>query len=280
MLDKTIRKFVPSVAKLTRSPLFYPFSVVGDLTLGRFFRSVSNRYLPPLRYLARTGVRNDIFAPHFYYLTAGTDFWIYVFANQIASLDSKIVDIGCGCGKTAVTFRDFDYHRTTFTGHYFGFDVDRDMVQWCCDNFTEDHFSFTHLDVHSSVYNPDGDLQSVRLEPCASGSIDLVISNSLFSHLLEPDIRNYIEESARVLKPGGVMMMTFFCIEDLRELGRVGDRWTFLHRNGAAYVENPKYPEAAVAYEKEWMLSVCQEAGFETSEVRLPMYQSTLFCRR
>lgn len=279
MLEKRIRKLIPSVAMLSRSSLFRPFSLANDLTVGRFFRAISGRKLPPLRYLVRTGVGNNIIVPHLYYLTAATNFWLYIFANRIASLDSSIVDIGCGSGKTAVTLRDFDYMGARFTGKYYGYDVDAEMVRWCRENFPGDRFTFDHVDAHSSVYNPrDGATAPVRLDACADHSIDLVLSHSLFSHLLEPDIRLYVRESARVLRPGGVMMMTFFCLDDLRDLGLLGERWTFAHRRGPSHIENPKFPEAAVAYEKEWMLSTCREAGFRRAEVRLPMFQSTLFC--
>jgi hypothetical protein len=52
-----------------------------------------------LRYICRTGVGNDIFTPHFYYLTVGVDFWLYAFAQGWANLNSRIVDIGSGCGR-------------------------------------------------------------------------------------------------------------------------------------------------------------------------------------
>lgn len=277
--NRLLRRLVPSTAALSRSFLYYPFSVVNDWTVGLASRLITKRRIPPLRYITRTGVGNNIVAPHFYYLTAGSDFWLYAFAQGWANLDSRIVDIGSGCGKGAVTLRDFKYMGEGFRGHYYGFDVDPDMVRWSQENFPANHFTFRTVDMFSKLYNPgEASKAQVRLEGCDNGSIDLVISHSLFSHLLEDDLRTYVQESARALRPGGVMAMTFFCMDDLRRLNLLGGRWTFAHRSGNAYIENLRYPEAAVGYECSWIDQVCKDAGFSKVEVRLPNYQSTLFC--
>ncbi len=249
------------------------------------------RRFPPLRYISRTGC-NDVVSPYFFYLTHGVNFWMYAFAQGWTNLNSRIVDIGSGCGKSAVTLRDFQYMGEGFQGQYFGFDVDADMVRWCQQNFDPEHFSFRAIDGYSAVYNPAPPrLASKRgtrtqgtdlpvLEGCEDGSIDLVMSQSLFSHLLENELRAYVKESARVLRPGGTMAMTFFCMDDLRTLKLLGGRWSFEYRRDAAYVESEQYPEAAVAYDKAWMEQVCREAGFSEVETILPAYQSTVFCRK
>jgi hypothetical protein len=74
------------------------------------------------------------------------------------------------------------------------------------------------------------------------------------------------------------MAMTFFCMDDLRSLNLLGGRWSFAHRRDAAYIENERYPEAAVAYDKSWMEELCRKAGFGQVQTILPAYQSTVFC--
>ncbi len=273
-----LRRLVPSTAVLSRSALFYPFSVINDWTVGTASRIISKRRFPPMRYISRTGC-NDILSPYFFYLTKGVNFWLYAFAQGWANLDSRIVDLGSGCGKTAVALRDFEYMGERFRGQYYGFDVDAGMVRWCRQNFDPEHFTFRAVDMFSAVYNPEAASGAhAHLEGCEDNAIDLVISQSLFSHLLESDVRAYVRESARVLRPGGIMAMTFFCMDDLRAQNLLGGRWTFEHRREAAYVENERYPEAAVAYDKCWMEQVCREAGFSKVETRLPSFQSTIFC--
>ena len=274
--ERWLRKLVPSTAVLSRSPLFYPLSLLNDWTIGAASRRIAKRRIPPMRYISRTGC-NAILSPYFYYLTAGVNFWLYAFAQGWAHLNSRIVDIGSGCGKSAVALSDFDHMGQRFQGKYFGFDVDPDMIRWSQQNFDAEHFSFRTIDSYSAVYNPDGRPGSgVRLTGCEDGTIDLVMSQSLFSHLLEQELRQYVAESMRVLRPGGVMAMTYFCMDDLRALKLLGGRWNFEHRSGPAYIENERYPEAAVAYDKSWMEQVCREAGFSRVETILPAYQSTI----
>ena len=276
--ERWLRKLVPSTAVLSRSAWFYPLSVINDWTVGAACRLIMKRRFPPMRYISRTGC-NDVLSPYFFYLTHGVNFWMYAFAQGWAKLDSRIVDIGSGCGKSAATLRDFEYMGERFEGQYFGFDVDADMVRWCQQNFDPERFTFRKIDSFNAVYNPAGQADlGTRLEGCEDSSIDLVMSQSLFSHLLERELRAYVKESARVLRPGGIMAMTFFCMDDLRALNLVGGRWSFAHRRQAAYIENERYPEAAVAYDKVWMEQVCREAGFSRVETVLPAYQSTVLC--
>lgn len=276
--ERWLRKLVPSTAVLSRSALFYPLSVINDWTVGAACRLITKRRFPPMRYISRTGC-NDVLSPYFFYLTHGVNFWLYAFAQGWANLNSRIVDIGSGCGKSAVALRDFEYMGQRFQGQYFGFDVDADMIRWCQQNFDPRHFSFRSVDSFSAVYNPNAPSQTpVRLEGCTDGSIDLVMSQSLFSHVLEPELRAYVKESARVLRSGGIMAMTFFCMDDLGKLKLLGGRWNFGHRRDAAYIENERYPEAAVAYDRAWMEQVCRDAGFNQVQTILPAYQSTIFC--
>lgn len=277
--DRFLRRVFPSTTLISRSAVFAPVLAVSDI-VGRGILRATGKHqaVPPLRYIVRTGVGNSIFLPHDYYLTASYPIWMYLFSRGLASLHSRIVDIGSGVGKSAVGLRDFAYNGQRFEGFYQGYDVDPEMVAWSQANFPSDRFSFTKLDMANSLYSP-GQLQRERPAlTCESGTIDLVISQSLFSHLLEDDIRHYLRESYRVLRPGGAMLMTFFCLDDMRDQQLLGGRWTFQHSIGAAQVENPRYPESAVAYRKDWMLEAARDAGFNSCSVILPAAQSTLEC--
>jgi hypothetical protein len=53
---------------------------------------------------------------------------------------------------------------------------------------------------------------------------DFIYSTSLYTHLLEDELGNYTRESFRVLRPNGVMYMTFFCMDSVE----LGNRWTEL----------------------------------------------------
>jgi SAM-dependent methyltransferase len=254
-------------------------SWIPDLFARAVLRLFTPQPVPPLSLIVRTGVGNSILFPHYYYLTESAPSWMYFFANRYAGLDSIIVDIGSGVGRSAVGLRDGGYMGEPFRGRYLGFDVDPEMVAWCRAHFPADRFSFTRVDMASTVYNPAGSATRPRLE-CPDGTADLVFSQSLFSHLLEADLRHYLAESQRMLKPGGWMLMTFFCLEDLERLGLLDGRWTFRHPVGPARVENPRYPESAVAYSRSWMIEAARSVGFSEADVILPSHQSTIACRK
>ncbi|OBA92793.1 hypothetical protein A5662_20880 [Mycobacteriaceae bacterium 1482268.1] len=264
---------------LSRSRIFRFLSWLPDRLARAVLGIFTGQPLPPLPLIVRTGVGNSIFFPQYRYLTSSTSLWMYFFAKRYADLTSTIVDIGSGTGRSAVGLRDLDYWGEGFRGHYLGFDVDPEQVEWCRAHFPPDKFSFKLVDMASDLYNATGSASRPRLD-CANSCADLVFSQSLFTHLLEKDLRHYLAEGQRMLKPGGWMLMTFFCLDDLARLGLIGGRWTFSHTVGPARVENPRYPEAAVAYTRSWMIEAAEAAGFAEADVILPNFQSTIACRK
>jgi hypothetical protein len=59
-----------------------------------------------------------------------------------------------------------------------------------------------------------------------------------------------------------------------------GGRWTFSHRIGNAYIENLKLPEAAVAYDNDYILGAARKAGFSSAFVIASNAQSQLVARK
>ena len=107
-------------------------------------------------------------------------------------------------------------------------------------------------------------------------SKDFVYSLSLYTHLLETEALDYLRETYRVLRPDGIMYMTFFCMEHVE----LGHRWTFQHRRGNAYVESLRYPEAAVAYHEAFMTELAVSCGFREVTVRGGGIASELVARK
>ena len=129
--------------------------------------------------------------------------------------------------------------------------------------------------VHADVYNPSGSSDPYTI-PVAPSSQDLVMSQSLFSHLLDRELNQYLREGFRVLADGGHMAMSAFCLDHMREREHVGGRWPFPHRMGPAYVQDTRYPEAAVAYEPEYLVEAARACGFATAEILPYPIQSLL----
>lgn len=130
--------------------------------------------------------------------------WAQVALRFLPSDDSLVADIGCGCGKMARFLMGNPDLR------FVGFDIFQPAIDWCRREFPPvfgDRARFVHLDVRSTLYNSTGvtPAEEVHL-PLENGSVDLVICASLFTHLLEPEMRHYLSEVARVLRVGGRLL--------------------------------------------------------------------------
>lgn len=83
------------------------------------------------------------------------DAWAQLLTRYVGP-GSHVVDVGCGCGRTARMLVN-NPHVMRFTG----FDVFAPYVDWCNRFFGEihgDRFRFHHLDVRTERYNPAGTL--------------------------------------------------------------------------------------------------------------------------
>jgi len=260
--DRFLRKFVPSVAKISYNPVLKFLLDACDIVPNLLIRDF--RHLPPNHLRVRIGVSNNVIGNQPWYYTGALSFWLYCFSRGWVTMDSTIVDIGCGCGKFAYHFRDYEFNGSRFSGKYIGIDIDPEPLAWCRNHFDSERFEF-HLSSHASkVYAGTGAGEAYTL-PIGSGTVNFVFSSSLFTHLLEPELVNYMAESHRVLAPGGIMAMNCFLMD--YPPPTFGGRHTFAHKMGNAFVESVRLPEAAVAFESKFLLDLADKVGFRSSEL-------------
>ena len=135
------------------------------------------------------------------------DAWAQLLSRHIAA-GSHVMDVGCGCGRTA-RFLVNNPHVARYTG----FDVFRPYVDWCNRFFGELHgerFAFHPLDVRTERYNPNGTLSCAQARfPARDRDVDLVYAASLFTHLYPADLKAYAGEMHRVLRDGGIAVVSF-----------------------------------------------------------------------
>jgi SAM-dependent methyltransferase len=257
--DRTYRKLVPSVARLSYNPVV---KIAGDAIARMLALPFPElRDLPPNHLRIRVG--------------AG---WLVVLSQKYCTSSSDVVELGCGCGRIARALKD-PWWDPWFKGTYVGVDIDQEMIEYCRNNFPAPCFQFV-LSPHKSVTYSSNKSCAVRetadnLTIADPESKDFVYSFSLFTHLLETEVLDYLQETYRTLRIDGIMYMTFFCMEHV-ELGR---RWTFQHQRGNAYVESLRYPEAAVAYHEVFMTEAVRSCGFREVTV-LKGAPSTLVARK
>jgi SAM-dependent methyltransferase len=176
--------------------------------------------------------------------------------------DHAVLEPGCGTGRMAEPLTGY----LSPTGSYDGFDVMPEAIEACEKDIASSHpnFRFQHVDVFNSVYNRDGSLDPGSFAfPYPDESFDLVFLTSVFTHMLPPEVRHYLNEIQRVLRPSGRSLMTFFLLDD-ESIAAIGDGRTkrkFAHEGDGYMYDVRGRPEAAVAYREEDALSFLEQAG-------------------
>jgi SAM-dependent methyltransferase len=122
--DAIVRRLVPSVPVLSRNRLLMAPLDLLDRLLSLPFGGAGK--LPPNRLRIRVGAGNRILFNQLQHRLVPVNFWLGVFASGLVRLDSRILDLGCGCGRYAATLRDFAWAGKKFTGRYTGIDIDRE----------------------------------------------------------------------------------------------------------------------------------------------------------
>jgi SAM-dependent methyltransferase len=100
---------------------------------------------------------------------------------------SSILDWGCGCGRFSRYFESEP--NATLTG----VDVDAGSAAWCAEHLRFGAFSAVPLRPPT---------------PLVSGSFDLLVGISIFTHLGEEDHLAWLDELARIVRPGGIVAVT------------------------------------------------------------------------
>lgn len=139
------------------------------------------------------------------YLAVGVAWWNVI--ETVLPTNAQVLDVGCGCGKVA---RHLALEERV--GRYIGFDPIKACVEWNSRYIrprAKGIFEFIFADLHSQEYNPAGTVSPRTYRfPADQSCIDVVLASSVFTHLLESDAIHYLKESARVLKRGGVAVMS------------------------------------------------------------------------
>ena len=127
---------------------------------------------------------------------------------------------------------------------------------------------FAHFDVYEGLYNPTGKFRLQELTiPAANNSIDVIILHSVFTHMMEDDIMHYLKEFARILKPTGKVLATFFVVDDeIRKSAQIRQYLSFNHkRSPDCYIEDLSIPTRAVGYTESALRSMVTRAGLKLS---------------
>lgn len=254
MLNRWIRQLYKGVS--WRNPIINLGFLVMDVP-DTMLRTLSGRqHLPKYSNRVRSrGVSNQFGGALFQ--SQGEQMYQMLLRFGKLKEDSQVLEVGCGCGCAA-----HGLVGNIDRGSYTGMDIDRKSVEACKANekLTDQNFSFKHVDVFNSQYNPDGVIQADEyIFPIDSSSKDLVFLTSVFTHMLPSSVENYFKEISRVLKPNGRVVATVFLMDKGYEGASIG----FPYEYDACRVHQLTYPERAVGYFYEYLSLKAHEFGLE-----------------
>jgi SAM-dependent methyltransferase len=152
------------------------------------------------------------------------------------------------------------------TAEYHGFDPKREHVRWAQLNLMPRHqaFNFHITNLANRIYNPGGVLRTTRfLVPFSTASRDLVVASALFAYLSPEELDSYAREAARILKPGGRLLATFYLLdEESREiLPHLAPPLAFRFPEGPIVSTSPN-GAGLVAYDETHVRAVLARHGF------------------
>ncbi len=193
------------------------------------------------------------FVGHSDFVETGDEFLTHFVELAGLQPHHAVLDVGCGIGRMARPLAGF----LSSEGSYHGFDVNRDGIGWCRRRYARfENFHFLVADLYNRRYNPHGTQKAIDYRfPYDDERFDFAILVSVLTHLLEDEAEHYLSETARVLRPGGRALATFFLLdEESRRLmaeGRSG--LEFLEPEAHVSVLSDDMPEEAVAYDEGWL---------------------------
>jgi SAM-dependent methyltransferase len=200
------------------------------------------------------------------FVLASTEFLGYFI--QLADLkpNEDVLDVGCGVGRMAYMLA----HYLLPTARYEGFDIVERLIRWAQDSITPrfPHFQFQHSDIYNKYYNPGATKVAADYRfPFPDRSFDFVFLTSVFTHMLADDLKHYLDEIHRVLRPGGRCLATCFLLNEVSRARMPESRslYNFKHSLEDCFTTNPEVPEDAIGYDEELLAGWIAERGLRVT---------------
>jgi SAM-dependent methyltransferase len=183
-----------------------------------------------------------------------------VVPNVPADLYASVFDFGCGCGRIARKL----LQQNPKPKQYMGIDLHAGMIKWCQDNLTacDSAFQFSHHDIFNAGFNPGADKSKILDFPAGDKTFSLILAWSVFTHLTQSQAEHYIKECARILRPDGIIVSTWFLFEK-RYFPMMQDFQNALYINEYDLIN-------AVIFDREWLQLMLSREGLSVVHVSPP----------
>ncbi len=174
----------------------------------------------------------------------------------------RVLDVGCGLGRMA-------YGLTYYLkppGGYEGFDIIAKHLQWPQQVITPrfPHFNFRLVNIYNKRYNPSGNLNGADfIFPYQDASFNFVFLTSIFTHLQGKEVRHYLDEISRVLRPGGRCLLTCFLLDPESEMliAEGKSSQNLIYELEDCWTKDKEVPERAIGFKEPVMLRWHSERG-------------------
>jgi SAM-dependent methyltransferase len=217
----------------------------------------NNRYIPtPEANAIYTGGNSGDF------LQVGVDTLRSLIRFASVTPASKVLEIGSGMGRIALPLTQW----LEGEGEYTGVEIVKDGIAWCQENISTryERFRFVHLDIHNEFYNPKGKKKIEDL-PLPGKHFDAAIFCSVFTHLVESDVKAYLRLLKKHMKDGGLLWGTWFIMdEEAKGLVAKGKSTLqfILGEEKVFFLDAARKSTSAIAYDPDFVRDLLQAEGF------------------
>jgi SAM-dependent methyltransferase len=172
---------------------------------------------------------------------------------------SHVLDVGCGIGRLAYECASYLDDDAT----YAGLDISPAVIAWLNDNYAPrlPGFRFDLLDVHNESYRIRGSMgpEHVRF-PYEDERFDVACAFEVFMHVSLDGIRNYLSEMARVLRPGGLALVTLVAVYSDEPVCAGAE---YVQVGQGIYTLHPERSSTDMAYDIDLVRSALTEAALD-----------------
>jgi ubiquinone/menaquinone biosynthesis C-methylase UbiE len=172
----------------------------------------------------------------------------------------NILDIGSGIGRMAIPLTGF----LLDTSIYDGFDIVKQGVDWCVKHIQTEYpnFRFKHVSLENDLYTSKGKSAASFTFPYDSSFYDFVILTSVFTHMQLEEVKQYLYEMHRVMKPGGIAFVNFFIINERSNAAMVTQpTFQFQHDHGDYFLMDKNVKSANIAFNEKSIDRFIMKAG-------------------
>jgi SAM-dependent methyltransferase len=188
---------------------------------------------------------------------------------------AKILDIGCGCGRSAAAFASY----LQPSASYVGVDLIPGLINFCLREITPCHpnFRFYTLRQHSEQYAAfieqgietdwEQGIETDWLESLSvlDSDFDLTIAFSLFTHLDAAMAALMLDKLWHRLRDGGYAVLTFFIMNPYSRVGiaeKKSNVFRGLDTKGDVIIDTFNGPNSAVGFDELALLNLILHSRF------------------